>query len=150
VRRWQRARVPWPDVPVRGLPVRRHAQVGASGHRRPMPAGQLHRGRGRFPDGPRVPPAVRHVLRQVDQEQPVHLVRRPRAVLRQPPKVQQAAAVHQVQRAVRQHGREQEIHFQRTGENRCGRGISRRPVLRAIIFQIEIRPFYERNDRFSP
>lgn len=115
VHRQRLARVPQRDVPVLGIPMRRHAQVGTSGHRRTVPAGQLHRGRGGFPDEQSVPPAVQHVLRQVDREQPVHVVRRPVAVLRQPPEVQQATVVYQVQGTVRQNGREQEIHHQRTG-----------------------------------
>jgi len=101
--------------------MQRHAQVGAPGHRRTVPAGQLHRGRGGFPDGQSVPPAVQHVLRQVDQEQSVHVVRRPVAVLRQPPEVQQTTVVHKFQGTVRQNGREQEIHPQRTG-NRTAAG----------------------------
>lgn len=81
-----------------------------------MPAKQLHRGRGRFPHQVHVFRAVQNMLRQVDQEQPVLVVRRQDAVLRQPSENQKEAAVLQVQRALRQHGREQKVYRRRTSE----------------------------------
>lgn len=73
--------------------MRRDAQVAAKIDRRDVPAGELHRGRGRFPDENPFPRAVQRVLRQVDQEQLVHVVRCEVAVLRQPSEGQQEAAV---------------------------------------------------------
>lgn len=99
---------------VRGLQVQLHAEVRAEGNRRNVPAREVHRGRGRFPDQVRVPGPVQRVLRQVDREQPVYVVRGSVAVLQQSPKDGQEAEVHQYSGAVRKNGRKQKIHRLRT------------------------------------
>lgn len=87
------------------------AQVRAEGDRRNVSVQGLHRGRCRVPDPRRFHRSIPRVLRQVDQEQRLHVVRGAIAVLRQPSEDgQKTAAVRPEPGAVRQHGRGQKIH----------------------------------------
>lgn len=95
--------------------MRVDAQVGAGGHETEVP-GQTHGGCGRLP-GPRgTDRVVQGVLRHGELERPVHVVRREDPVSRADTKEQETAGVHQVLAVVRQPGREQKVHHQRTSK----------------------------------